>query len=252
MKNPKSPPGGSICIFFPAGSVRFGSPSRCGHHSASRSPSSRSEFKVHFGRLLQSSKMHFELCLLGKALSNCGIEWNRSIIQTCSNHHHLCHNWRAGESEKFLSDEVRCHGQPMPCKIAQAASCKCEKKVTIKSLRKGRSNTDSLESCWPTLFGRADSLWPLCHIDYKETTFATFCPSQHLAVPGSLRLTSLRILHHRLWASQEVESTQQHLATGNRQKKSNLCIRSLWLSSRLFAAACLGRPNLLHPEQYCP
>ena len=24
--------------------------------------------------------------------------WNRSIIQTYSNHHHPCHNWRAGES----------------------------------------------------------------------------------------------------------------------------------------------------------
>ena len=73
MKNPKSPPGGSICIFFPAGTIRFGSPSRCGHHSASRSPSWRSTASIF--------KFHFELRLLGKALSNWGMDLSFKHIQ---------------------------------------------------------------------------------------------------------------------------------------------------------------------------
>ena len=96
------PPGGSICIFFPAGTIRFGSPSRCGH-SASRNPSSRSTASSFQNALwtLTSWKSSFKL-------------GNWSIIQTYSNHH-PCHNWRAGESEQFFSDELRCHGQLMPC-----------------------------------------------------------------------------------------------------------------------------------------
>ena len=56
----------------PGGTIRFGSPSRCGHHSASRSPSWRSTASI--------SELHFELWLLGKALSNCGSAFCHSNI----------------------------------------------------------------------------------------------------------------------------------------------------------------------------
>ena len=65
----------------------------------------------HGGQLLQSPNCTLNSDFLEKLFQIVEV---LSIIQTYSNHHHLCHNWRAGESEKFLSDELKCHGQLMP------------------------------------------------------------------------------------------------------------------------------------------
>ena len=88
--------------------------------SASSSPRAPSVLEVPAGVVATARAVaHHPGHLLQRTLANC---WKNALANCGIDHSKfkpswIILNWRVGKGEEFLSDELRCHGQFMPCSM---------------------------------------------------------------------------------------------------------------------------------------